>query len=98
MDWEFVAPMIFSITLVISVAGVLILRPITKRLGDVLGSKQRQPKLNDTDLARITELLEHMDTRIDRLEHRQDFAERMLAAMEEQRQKQRAALNDPMGE
>ncbi len=97
MDWELVAPMVFGITIVLSVAGVLILRPISKRLGDVLESMQRQPKLKDTDLGRITELLEHMDTRIDRLEHRQDFAERMLTAMDEQRQEQRAALNDPTG-
>ena len=80
MEWEFIAPMIFSSILVLSVAAVIILRPLAKRLGDVLERMQDQRSMPaGNEIRRITQLLEHLDDRVDRLEHRQDFAERMLS-------------------
>ena len=36
MEWEFIAPMIVSVVLVLTVGGVVLLRPVTKRLGALL--------------------------------------------------------------
>ena len=83
MEWEFIAPMIFSSILVLSIAAVIILRPLAKRLGDVLERMQDQRAVPGSDeLRRISRLLEDLDDRVDRLEHRQDFAERMLSRAE----------------
>ena len=36
MEWEFIAPMIMTIVLVLTVGGVMVLRPIAKRVGDLI--------------------------------------------------------------
>lgn len=36
IDWEFVAPMILSIVLILTVGGVVLLRPLTKRLVELI--------------------------------------------------------------
>lgn len=82
MEWEFIAPMIFSITLVLSTAGVLILRPLTKRLGDLLEAMRtdRQARLEDQHTERLVNAVERLTDRIELLEERQDFTERMLTS------------------
>lgn len=83
MEWEFIAPMIFSSILVLSVAAVIILRPLSKRLGNVLERMQEQRSApGSEELRRIARLLESLDDRVDRLEQRQDFTERMLSRSE----------------
>ncbi len=59
------------------------LRPITKPLGRYLESLARERAgsgergLRDRDLERVTELLDRLNTRIDMLEDRMQFAERL---------------------
>ena len=95
MDWEFIAPMIVVVTITLSLAGVLILRPLTKRLGDLIEAMQRRQQMSQTeDVGRIAELLEHLDSRLDQLEHRQDFSERMLSSVEGRTARKSAPLSD----
>ena len=74
------APMVVSIVLFMTIGGVLILRPIAKHLGAYLEALTRQ-QLDGDRLAerdRLHDLLETMDRRLQLLEERQDFAERLL--------------------
>jgi hypothetical protein len=77
---EALIPIVFFLT----VGGVLILRPITKRLGlliEVL-AKERQVRLDrpdDVRFDRLGRVLEQLDARLDRMEERIDFNERLLS-------------------
>ncbi len=95
MEWEFIAPMVTVVALFVSVAGVLIFRPLTKRLGELIDvtSRNKQTQLSQEELSRVTELVERLADRIERLEDRQDFAERILTSLE--RPAERARLNEP---
>jgi hypothetical protein len=71
------------ITLFISVAAVAILRPISTKLGGLLEAMrhERTPSGNaadDPDVARMRILMEHLVKRIDLMEERMDFTERLL--------------------
>ena len=95
MEWEFIAPMIVAVTVTLSAAGVFILRPLTKRLGDVIDVIQRRQQMSQNEVVgRIAELLEHLDTRLDQLEHRQEFSERMLSSIEGRTGRQSPPLRD----
>lgn len=80
MDWDVIAPMTVAITLILSCAGVLIFRPLAQRVGALLEQMQqeRRTHLDQGDLTRLTELLERLADRMDRIEERQEFAERLL--------------------
>jgi len=95
MDPDAVAPLIFSMTLVLSIAGVLILRPLAKRLGDLIEAtaREKRVKAKDEELARLTEIVGRLADRIEHLEDRQDFTERILASVE--RNDSRARLSGP---
>ena len=85
-DMNDFAPMLVMMTLIITTGGVILLRPITKKLGtylEVLAEERRQalqkasPR-ESVDSARMLSLLESMDDRMQRLEDRQDFTDRLL--------------------
>jgi len=79
---EGLAPMIVFVTAILTTGGVLVLRPISKRLGSYLDAVT-QAKLRpspDADLARIAEVLGSIDGRLNQLEERQDFAEALISA------------------
>lgn len=79
MHWEFLIP----IALFVCVAAVSILRPLTKRLGDVLLQMQLDRQKGRTDegeAARLRAQVEHLTGRLDLLEDRLDFTERLLSA------------------
>ena len=42
MDWDALAPMIVGVTLIITTGGVVLLRPLTKRLVELLELTTRQ--------------------------------------------------------
>lgn len=96
MDWEFVAPMVTAITLFLSIAGVLIFRPLTKRLGDLIEitSQKRQGQVQSEEIARMTDLMGHISDRLERLEERQDFTERILQSLERSPSQARIAEPD----
>lgn len=74
------AMMIVLCTLILTTGGVLILRPISKRLGVFLDAVT-QAKLRATpevELTRIREVLSSIDGRLDQIKERQDFAEALI--------------------
>jgi hypothetical protein len=82
---EFLIP----ITMFMCIAAVMILRPLTKQLGAflevatkerALGGRPQQPQQQqDTDAARTILLLEHVTKRMDVMEERLDFTERLVS-------------------
>lgn len=85
MALEMIAPMIVAITLILTVGGVLILRPIAKRLGDLLEVMTRERiepgAREDTD--HLRDILETMNQRLQLMEERQDFTDRLLSSRPE---------------
>ncbi len=71
----------------LSVAAVAILRPVTKRLGVLLEALARErtslaqggaaSQLSDAQWTRINTVLEQLDSRMDRIEDRLQFMERL---------------------
>jgi hypothetical protein len=71
------------VTAIVTTGGVLILRPISKRLGGLLEvmTQQKLRAANEPqDGARVRELLVSIDNRLSLLEERQDFAEALISA------------------
>ena len=79
MEWEFIAPMIISTVFILTVGGVILLRPAMKRLGallDVLAlQKTRAP---DDENRRLRDTVETMNERLTLMEERLDFTERLI--------------------
>ena len=71
------------ITFFVCVAAVLILRPMTKRIGILLEAMAQQKTgvvaPSETPDARIVALLEHVSRRLDQIEERVDFTERLVS-------------------
>jgi len=80
MEWEFIAPMITAVVLILTIGGVAVLRPIAKRVSDLLElyARDRQSGL-ESDVSQMRDLLETMNARLQLMEERQDFTERLLA-------------------
>ena len=80
-----VAMMSVLITLIVTSGAVLILRPVAKRLGELLHAmteqRLRQPQVQP-EMAQIRDLLTGIDGRLSLLEERQDFAEALMASGE----------------
>jgi hypothetical protein len=84
MDWEVIAPMIATVVLTVTVGGVLVLRPIAKRVGDLMELYVRdQTEGVESDVHHMRGLLETMNARLQLMEERQDFTERLLAGSRE---------------
>ena len=81
MDWEFIAPMTVSIVFIMTVGGVAVLRPIAKRISELLElyARDRQAGI-ESDVHQIRDLLETMDARLHLMEERQDFTEKLLSS------------------
>jgi hypothetical protein len=84
MDPDSVAPMIVMVTAILTTGGVLIFRPIAKRLGALLEvmTQQRMRPAPTAELAHIRDLLGNIDGRLNQIEERQDFAEALLSTGE----------------
>lgn len=83
MEWEFIAPMIVSIVLILTVGGVVLLRPLARRLGALLDvmvlEKSKTSSVQDRSIA---DAIDTMNDRLSLLEERQDFTERLIASGE----------------
>ena len=67
---------IITVTLILSVAGVILLRPLSHRLGALLEAMARErDELRGKDDHRLRELLDAVEARVSLLEERQDFTE-----------------------
>ncbi len=75
-----IAPMLVGITLILTVGGVVLLRPLAKRLGDLLELmvKQRRGELDNPVIERTEQLLESLSSRLSLVEERVDFTDRLL--------------------
>ncbi len=77
---------LIPIAMFLSIAAVAILRPVTSKLGHLLEAiaKERsaaiRPPSEDGESAQLRVLLEHIGRRMDLLEERLDFTERLLAS------------------
>jgi hypothetical protein len=81
MDWEQIAPMIVGVVFIVTTGAVVILRPIAKRLTDLIELYTRDKQTGiQGDVQHIRDLLESMNARLQLLEERQDFAEKLLAS------------------
>ncbi|MCY3548593.1 MAG: hypothetical protein OXH51_10160 [Gemmatimonadetes bacterium] len=80
MEWEFVAPMIVSIVLILTVGGVVILRPLARRLGALLDVMVLEKSKRSGMDPGIGDAIEAMNDRLSLLEERQDFTERLIAS------------------
>lgn len=78
--WEVIAPMMMMIVLILTVGGVVLLRPLSKRLADlleVMAIERRDPGLKE-ELARVREMQELLSERLTLLEERQEFTDALL--------------------
>ncbi len=76
------APMLVAVTMILTTGAVLLLRPVAKRLGDLLElmAKQRTGELKEPGSERLNTLLEAIDTRLGLVEERLDFTDSLLQA------------------
>jgi hypothetical protein len=95
MEWEFIAPMIVSVVFFLTVGGVLVLRPIAKRMADLmeLYARDRQSGL-EGNVGQMRDLVETMNARLQLMEERQDFTERLLASGSEARSAKQGVPRD----
>lgn len=80
MEWEFIAPMVAMMTLILTAGAVLVLRPVAKRLGDLieLMIEERRGRASG-DAVQLRDLVETLNARLAVLEERQDFQESLLS-------------------
>lgn len=74
---------LIPIVLFLSVAAVLILRPLTKRIGMVIeqmARDRRADRVDDAQVARLRAEIEHLTKRLDLVEERADFTERLVGS------------------
>lgn len=77
-----IPPLIAVVTLILTAGGVLVLRPISSRLGELIElmvAERRRPGAGD-ELAEVRTLLDGIDRRLANLEERQEFAEALLSS------------------
>jgi uncharacterized protein (DUF2384 family) len=91
---------LIPISMFMSIAAVLILRPLTKKLGgllEVLTLERTQSRAADNTGARTLALLEHINRRMDLMEERVDFTERLVSSRgtESRRVTHRSPLSTP---
>ncbi len=86
---------LIPIVLFISIAAIAIFRPLTKKLGSILErNTAERNKAESPDVERIARVMEHLVDRMDRLEERVDFAERMLESGSRERQSLLSAMKE----
>ena len=97
MEWDYVAPLIAVVTITLSAAAVLIFRPLAKRLGDLIEitGRRQSAEARSEDIARLTEVVSRLADRLEHLEQRQDFADRILVSMERTAGEHPARLREP---
>jgi len=81
MDWDVIAPMIVAVIFIVTVGGVAVLRPIAKRVSELLELYARDKRSGlEGEVGQIRDLLETMDARLQLIEERQDFTERLIGS------------------
>lgn len=81
MELEILAPMLVAIVLILTVGGVVLLRPLSRRLGElleVMAREREQPRL-EGEVERLRDVVETMSGRLALLEERVDFTDALLS-------------------
>jgi hypothetical protein len=89
---------LIPITMFLCIAAVAILRPVSTKLGGLLEAMTRERSASNTDAAELTRVrvaMEHIAKRMDLMEERLDFTERLLHSGRKDRQTTRF---DPLRE
>jgi hypothetical protein len=96
MEWDYVAPMVIAVTITLSAAAVLIFRPLAKRLGDLIEitGRRQSVEARSEDIARLTEVVSSLADRLEHLEQRQDFADRILVSLDRPSGERQAQLHE----
>lgn len=83
MDWELVAPMTVAVVGILTTGGVLVLRPISKRLGTLIEAMAREKSVgNQEELRFLRDVVETTNQRMALMEERLEFNERLLGRRE----------------
>lgn len=79
MDWEALVALVVPSLFIVTVGGVIVLRPIASRLGILLEAMAREKSGSGSEeTRRLREAVETMNDRLSLLEERQDFTERLI--------------------
>ncbi len=79
MEWEHIAPMIVAVVMTLTIGGVALLRPLSKRLGELLEVYTREKSEGQlVEIRRMREVVETLEARLRLVEERQDFTDRLL--------------------
>ena len=79
MDWEALTALVVPSLFIVTVGGVIVLRPIASRLGILLEAMAREKSGSmPEETRRLRETVETMNDRLSLLEERQDFTERLI--------------------
>jgi hypothetical protein len=72
--------MIVMVTLILTTGGVILLRPISRRLGELLHAlaQEKLAPSERKELAQVRELVSTVESRLSLLEERQNFTEALL--------------------
>ena len=84
---ELIAPMVIAVILTLTVGGVILLKPLSNKLGNLLeamAKEKSQPQVSG-DLERVHDILDTINGRLSLLEERQDFTDALLADPERRR-------------
>lgn len=76
------ATTLMVVTAVLATAGVIVILPVTRRLGSLLEAmtQERLVRRNQApEMAQVRDLLNNIDQRLSLMEERQEFAEALLA-------------------
>lgn len=71
---------IVTVTFFLTIGGVLVLRPIAKRVGDLLEvmTRERLDPSRAKEMEHVRDLLETINSRMSLIEERQEFTDRLL--------------------
>jgi hypothetical protein len=84
---EVIVPMIFAVILTLTIGGVILLKPMSNKLGTLLeamAKEKNEPQLSN-EISHIRDLLETTNARLALLEERQEFTEALLSDPERRR-------------
>lgn len=79
-DLNALAGLLIPMTIILTTGGVLVLRPIAKRLGVLLElmAKEKTRQAPADDLRRLHQTMDTINERLSLIEERQDFTERLI--------------------
>ncbi len=79
-DYDYLPTIVLSL-LILCTTGVILLRPISKQLAQLLAQTVSQKQRTfEQDAVQVRELVEVLDSRLRLVEERLDFTERMLSS------------------